>query len=82
VARFVAPQHSTKLLPEFRLEKRDRARAERRKAEMLTSGGRRLERADKLPKVACCIAEMLTSRLAKPGGVLKAKPEGRSVLKC
>jgi hypothetical protein len=25
---------------------------------------------------------VLTSRLAKPGGVLKAKPEGRSVLKC
>jgi predicted amino acid dehydrogenase len=47
VARFVAPQHSTKLLPERRLEKRERARAERQQA------------------------EMLTSRLAKPGGVLK-----------
>src|SRR5215207_5016695 len=53
VARFVAPQHSTKLLPERRLAKRDRPPAKRRKAEMLTSGGRRPERADKLPKVAC-----------------------------
>jgi hypothetical protein len=35
VARFVAPQHSTKLLSRNRLEKREEAKAERQKAEML-----------------------------------------------
>jgi hypothetical protein len=53
MAWFVAPQRSTELLPESRLAKRDRARAKRQKAELLTSRPQGDVLTSRLFKAAC-----------------------------